>query len=74
MSTKTEVEMPRDEQPKTPRSGIGDSIAHGIESTIVGFLTSLCRGFLVTPESIEKQKPGVRGNAPPPTGGISSLG
>ena len=74
MSTKPEAEMRHNEQPESPRHGIGDSIAHGIESTIVGFLTSLCRGFLVTPESIERQKPGVRGNAPPPTGGISSLG
>ena len=74
MSTKPEAEIQHKEQPESPRQGIGDSIAHGIESTIVGFLTSLCRGFLVTPESIERQKPGVRGNAPPPTGGISSLG
>ena len=63
----------RDRYESSPM-GVGNSIAKGIESVFVAFLTSLCRGFLVTPESIEKQKPGRRGNAPPSTGGISSLG
>ena len=65
---------PKTDQVKRESSRMGDSIAKGIESALIAFLTSLCRGFLVTTESIEKQKPGIRGNVPPPTGGISSLG
>ena len=64
----------KSDQDRRESSRIGDSFATGIESALIAFLTSLCRGFLVTPESIEKQKAGVRGNAPPPSGGISSLG
>ena len=50
----------------------GDSIAGGISALVIGFMAVLCRWFEVTPDSIKK--PGARGNAPPPSGGISSLG
>jgi hypothetical protein len=38
---------------------------------LAGFLTFLCRAFDVPPENMDD---GRRGNVPPPSGGISSLG
>ena len=51
---------------------VGDNVAKGITNALVRFLTKLCVWSDVTLESIKKQKPGARGNAPPPSGGISS--
>lgn len=62
------------ERQKSIRKPIGDAIARGLASVLCGYLAALCRLFVVTPESIRQQKPGCRGNTPPPTGGISSLG
>ena len=62
------------ERQKSIPKSIGDAIARGLVSVLCGHLAALCRWFVVTPESIRRQKPGCRGNTPPPTGGISSLG
>ncbi len=51
---------------------VGDNLARGITNGLVRFLTKLCVWSDVTLESIKKQKPGARGNTPPPSGGISS--
>ena len=72
---KPNVDPERREKPlrkSVRRKSMGDVIAHGLASTLAGFLTGLCRLFLVNPENLKK--PGERGNTPPPTGGISSLG
>ena len=62
------------ERQKSIPKSIGDAIVRGLASVICGYLAALWRLFVVTPESIRQQKPGCRGNIPPPTGGISSLG
>ena len=62
------------ERQKSIPKSIGDAIARGLVSVLCGFLAALCRWSAVTPESIRQQKPGCRGNTPPPTGGTSSLG
>lgn len=54
------------------KRAFGDSIAGRISAFVIGFVAALGRWFEVTPDSIKK--PGARGNAPPPSGGISSLG
>ena len=66
------VDPPSEEKREPPRKSLGDAIAHGLASALAGFLTGLCRLFLVNPENLKR--PGERGNTPPPTGGISSLG
>ena len=38
---------------------------------LAAFLSLLCRAFAVPPENLDD---GQRGNMPPPSGGISSLG
>jgi hypothetical protein len=43
-----------------------------VSALMIDFMAALCRWFDVTPDSIKK--PGARGNAPPPSGGISSIG
>jgi hypothetical protein len=53
---------------------VSGSIARGIDSALVDCLAAFCRWFVVTPESIKQHKPAERGNTPPPTGGVSSLG
>ena len=72
MSTSNAVQA-MEKQKSIPKS-IGDAIARGLVAVLCEHLAALCRWFLVTPESIRQQKPGCRGNTPPPTGGISSLG
>ncbi|MDH3661127.1 MAG: hypothetical protein OEU92_14065 [Alphaproteobacteria bacterium] len=54
------------------KRSFGASIAGEISALVIGFMAAWCRWFEVTPDSIKK--PGARGNAPPPSGGISSLG
>lgn len=56
----------------TRKRSLGEAIAGGISTLVINFMAALCRWFTVTPDSIKK--PGARGNAPPPSGGISSLG
>jgi hypothetical protein len=41
-------------------------------AVMIDVMAALCRWFDVTPDSIKK--PGARGNVPPASGGISSLG
>ena len=57
---------------EAPKRGVGQSVAGSIERMLVGFMSGLCTLFAVTPESLKQ--PGDRGNAPPSSGGISSLG
>jgi hypothetical protein len=59
---------------KTVGQRVSASIVRGIESALVGCLAAFCRWFVVTPESIKQHKSAERGNTPPPTGGVSSLG
>jgi hypothetical protein len=51
---------------------LGASVANGITGTVVGFMATLCDLFRVSPEGFKR--PGARPNAPPPSGGMSSIG
>ena len=55
-----------------PKKTLGDRLENGITSIFVGFMASLTRLFQIKPHDLKR--PGTRPNAPPPTGGISSLG
>jgi hypothetical protein len=48
------------------------TIAKSITNMYVGFVAAVCQWFSVTPDCLKR--PGVRPNAPPPSGGFSSLG
>lgn len=50
---------------------IAGAVAGAISATLVGFLSALSRLFSIDPQSF--RKPGDRPNAPPPSGGVSSL-
>ncbi len=72
MNTKSK-EMDQSNQ-NTPSKSIGDTIANGITSFLVGFLSLLCHAVQTTPSSILRQNPNVRPNSPPASGGVSSIG
>ena len=55
-----------------PRKSLGDRFERGISSMLLSYMASICRWFQVKPHHLKRQ--GVRPNAPPPSGGISSLG
>jgi len=69
---KTDIEQSPRVEHQTTQVRVGDTIANGITTGLVNTLSKLCVWFHVTPESVMKQKTGVRGNTPPPSGGISS--
>jgi hypothetical protein len=53
-------------------SSLSITIAKSITNMYVGFVAAVCQWFSVTPDCLKR--PGVRPNAPPPSGGFSSLG
>ena len=54
------------------KKALETAIVRCMNVLLLGMLTRGCSLMQITPEDIAR--PGDRGNAPPPTGGISSLG